>query len=88
MRFIGPHRVLKRVGLVAYKLELPLKLYRIHDVFHVSMLRIYRFDPSHVIPIDEIEVRPNLSYEEEPVQNLDYEVKALRKKQISLVKVL
>ena len=44
-RFIGPYRILKRVGPVAYQLELPPELDRIHDVFHVSMLRRYRSDP-------------------------------------------
>lgn len=58
--FIGPYKILKRIGPVAYKLELPLELDRIHNVFHVSMLRQYQFDPSHVVLIKEIEVRPNL----------------------------
>ncbi|KAG8489278.1 hypothetical protein CXB51_017322 [Gossypium anomalum] len=54
-RFTGPYRVLKRVGPVAYQLELPPELDRIHDVFHVSMLRRYRSDPTHVVPVAEIE---------------------------------
>ncbi|XP_016752116.1 uncharacterized protein [Gossypium hirsutum] len=70
------------------KLELPLKLERIHDVFHVFMLRCYCSDPSHVVPVEEIEVKPDLTFEEEPVQILDSEVKVLRKKSIPLVKVL
>ena len=87
-RFIGPYRVLKRVGPVAYQLELPPELDRLHDVFHVSMLRRYRSDPSHVIPVEEIEIRSDLTYDEQPVRILDREVKVLRKKQIPLVKVL
>ncbi|XP_012477579.1 uncharacterized protein LOC105793200 [Gossypium raimondii] len=87
-RFIGPYRILKRVGPVAYKLELPSELDWIHDVFHVSMLRCYHSDPTHIVSIEEIEVRPNLTFEEEPVQILDREVKVLRKKSIPLVKVL
>ena len=67
MRFIGPYRILKRVGPVAYQLELPPELNRIHDVFHVSMLRRYRFDPTHVVPVVEIEVQIDLTFEEEPV---------------------
>ncbi|KAG8503496.1 hypothetical protein CXB51_001481 [Gossypium anomalum] len=85
---IGPYRVLKRVGPVAYQLELPPELDRIHDVFHVSMLRRYRPDPTHVVPVAEIEVQPDLTFEEEPVQILDREVKILRRKSIPLVKVL
>ncbi|XP_040955919.1 uncharacterized protein [Gossypium hirsutum] len=82
------NKILKRVGPVAYQLELPPKLDKIHDVFHVSMLRRYPFDPTHIVPVVEIEVRPDLTFEEEPVQNLDREVKVLRKKSIPLVKVL
>ncbi|KAA3462083.1 Retrovirus-related Pol polyprotein from transposon opus [Gossypium australe] len=69
-KFIGPYRVLKRVGPVAYQLELPSELNWIHNVFHVSMLRRYRSDPSHIVPVEEIEVRPDPSFEEEPVQIL------------------
>ncbi|KAK5785985.1 hypothetical protein PVK06_040609 [Gossypium arboreum] len=87
-RFIGPHRILKRVGPVAYQLELPSELDRIHDVFHVSMLRRYRSDPTHVVPAAKIEVRANLTFEEEPVQILDRDVKVLRRKSVPLVKVL
>ncbi|KAG8502945.1 hypothetical protein CXB51_000734 [Gossypium anomalum] len=54
-RFIGLYRILKRVGPVADQLELPSKLDRIHEVFHVSMLRRYRSDPTHIVPVEEIE---------------------------------
>ena len=72
---------------MAYQRELPPELDRIHDVFHVSMLQHYRSDPSHVLPIEEIEVRPDLTYEEEPVRILDREIKVLRRKHVPLVKV-
>ncbi|XP_070054942.1 uncharacterized protein [Nicotiana tomentosiformis] len=87
-RFIRPYEVLERVGLVAYKLDLPLELDKIHNVIHVSMLRRYRSDPSHVLPIESIEVNPNLTYGEEPIQILAREIKELRNKRIPLVKVL
>jgi len=87
-RFIGPYEVIERVGPVAYRLALPPELDKIHNVFHASMLRRYRSDPSHVISREEIEVQPNLTYEEEPIQILAREVKELRNKQIPLVKVL
>ncbi|XP_012448637.1 uncharacterized protein LOC105771790 [Gossypium raimondii] len=60
---------------------------KIHDVFHISMLRHYHSDPTHIVPVEEIEVRPDLTFEEEPVQILDRDVKVLRKKSIPLVKV-
>ncbi|XP_012481005.2 uncharacterized protein LOC105795900 [Gossypium raimondii] len=87
-RFIGPYRVLQRVGSVAYQLDLPPKLDQVHDVFHVSMLRFYRSNPTHIVPVEEIEVKPDLTFEEEPVQILDCGVKVQRKKSIPLDKVL
>ena len=49
-RFIGAYEVIEKVGPVAYKLDFPPELEKIHNVFHVSMLRRYRSDPSHVTP--------------------------------------
>ncbi|XP_070018213.1 uncharacterized protein [Nicotiana sylvestris] len=76
-RFIEPYEILHRIGPVAYKLALPPELGKIHNVFHASMLRIYRSDPSHVLPIESIEVNPDLTYEEEPIQILAHELKSL-----------
>ena len=73
---------------MAYQLELPPQLDKIHDVFHVSMLRRYHSDPTHVVPVAEIEVWPDLTFEEEPMQILDRDVKVLRRKSVPLVKVL
>ncbi|KAK8649524.1 hypothetical protein V6N13_130252 [Hibiscus sabdariffa] len=87
-RYIGPFEVLEKVGHVAYRLALPPEFDKINNVFHVSMLRRYRSDPSHVLEPEEVELNPDLSYEEEPVQILDREVKRLRNKNVSLVKVL
>ena len=87
-RFIGPYEVIEKVGPVAYRLALPPDLEKIHNVFHVSMLRRYQSDPSHVVSMETIELRPDLTYEEEPVEILAREVKELRNKKISLVKVL
>ncbi|XP_052481214.1 uncharacterized protein LOC128035499 [Gossypium raimondii] len=69
-RFIGLYRILKRVGPVTYQLELPSELDQIHDVSHVSMLRCYHSDLAHIVPVEEIEVRLDLTIEEEPVQIL------------------
>ncbi|XP_052480784.1 uncharacterized protein LOC128035345 [Gossypium raimondii] len=88
LRFIGPYEVLERVGPVAYRLALPLKLERIHNMFHVSMLRRYHFDPSHILPLEQVEVTLDLSYEEEFISILARDIKELRNKKIPLVKVL
>ena len=87
-RFFEPDEVIKKVGPVAYKLALPPELEKIHSVFHVSMLRRYRSDPSHVVSTETIELGSDLTYEEEPVDILAREVKELRNKKILLVKVL
>ena len=87
-RFIGPYEVIGKVGEVAYRLELPAELSRIHNVFHVSMLRKYIADPSHVLLEQPMELKENLSYEETPVQILDRRDQILRSKVIPLVKVL
>ena len=73
---------------MAYRLDLPEEFSRVHNVFHISMLRKYIPDPSHVLDTPEIELRDDLSYEEQPVQILGREEKELRNKTISLVKVL
>ncbi|KAL0551527.1 hypothetical protein IC582_010616 [Cucumis melo] len=87
-RFVGPFEILERVGPVAYRLALPPSLSAVHDVFHVSMLRKYVPDPSHVVDCEPLEIDENLSYVEQPVEVLAREVKTLRNKQIPLVKVL
>ncbi|XP_062093931.1 uncharacterized protein LOC133799942 [Humulus lupulus] len=73
---------------VAYRLALPPSLSNFHDVFHVSLLRKYVPDPSHVLNYEPIEVEQDLTYEEKPVKILDRKEKELRNKNISLVKVL
>ncbi len=76
------------MGPLAYRLALPPELEKVHNVFHVSMLKRYRSDPSHVLPVEEIEVNLDLTYEEKPLEILAYEGKQLQNKQIPLVKVL
>ena len=75
--FIGPYDVIEKGGPVAYRLALPPDLEKIHNVFHVSMLRRCRSDPSHVVSSETIELRPDLTYEEEPVEILAREVKEI-----------
>ncbi|KAG8500985.1 hypothetical protein CXB51_003087 [Gossypium anomalum] len=87
-RFIGLYEIIERIGPVAYRLALPSKLEKINNVFHVSMLRQYRSDPSHIISLSEIEIQPDMTYNEEPIKILAREVKELRNKSIALVKFL
>ena len=70
-RLIGPFEILSRVGEVAYKLALPPSLSAVHPVFHVSMLRKYISDESHVISLDSMELGLDMTYEEEPIAILD-----------------
>ncbi|KAA0026261.1 pol protein [Cucumis melo var. makuwa] len=86
--FVGPFEILERIGPVAYRLVLPPSLSAVHDVFHVSMLRKYVSDPSHVVDYKPLEIDENLSYTEQPVEILAREVKMLRNREIPLVKVL
>ncbi|CAN6576605.1 unnamed protein product [Malus baccata var. baccata] len=74
--------------VVAYRLELPPELSKVHNVFHVSMLRHYVSNPSHVIPLLPLEINLDLTYDEEPVTILDWKDKVLKNKTVSLVKVL
>ena len=87
-RFIGPFEILERVGQVAYRLALPPALSSVHDVFHVSALRRYVSDVTHVLSYEDLVLDETLSYEEQPVKVLDRKDKVLRNKTIPLVKVL
>ncbi|XP_048502713.1 uncharacterized protein LOC125498530 [Beta vulgaris subsp. vulgaris] len=87
-KYVGPYEILERIGEVAYRLAMSPELSRVHDVFHVSQLRRYRNDPSHVIPIESVSIEQNMTFEERPVQILDRQNRALRRKVIPLVKVL
>ena len=75
LRFIGLYEVIEKVGPMAYRLALPPELEKIYNVFHVSILRRYSSDPSHVVSSEIIELCPDLTYEEEPIEILAREVK-------------
>ena len=63
-RFVGLFEVLERMGKVTYRLALPPSLLGIHNVFHVSMLRKYVLDPSHVVDYEPLKLKDDLNYEE------------------------
>lgn len=86
--FVGPYQILQRIGEVAYRITLPPSLANLHDVFHMSQLRRYIPDSSHVIQVDDLQVRDNLTVEVLPIQVEDREVKHLGCKEIALVKVV
>ena len=87
-RYIGPYEIFKIVGSVAYELDLPNDLAKVHPVFHVSMLRKFIGDASTIVPLREITIEEDLTYEEVPIEILDRQVKRLRNKEIAFVKVL
>ena len=87
-KFIGPYEILETICPIAYRLALPLELANLHDVFNVSMLMKYRSYESHILPVQEVQVKHDFSYDEEPKAILAREVTQLRNKQVSLVKVL
>ncbi|WMV20385.1 hypothetical protein MTR67_013770 [Solanum verrucosum] len=86
-RYIGPYRIAKKIGNVAYELELPQELATVHPVFHISMLKKCIGVPSLILPTENVKINDNLSYEEIPVQILDRQVCRLRTKDVASVKV-
>jgi hypothetical protein len=86
-RFVGPFKIIERIGKVAYKLELPKELELVHPVFHVSNLRLCLADEDLHIPIDEITINKTLHFIEKPVEIMERELKQLRHSRIPIVKV-
>ncbi|GJT54347.1 putative reverse transcriptase domain-containing protein, partial [Tanacetum coccineum] len=86
-RFVGPFKVIKRVGDVAYKLELPEELSRVHNTFHVSNLKKCHADEPLAVPLDGLHFDDKLQFVEEPIEITDREVKRLKRSRIPLVKV-
>ncbi|KAI3776791.1 hypothetical protein L1987_46581 [Smallanthus sonchifolius] len=86
-RFVGPFKILKRVGLVDYQLELPEEMNGVHDVFHVSNLHKCLADKSLVIPLQDVKVDEKLKFMEQPFQIEDTQEKKLKRKKLMIVKV-
>ncbi|GJS31909.1 putative reverse transcriptase domain-containing protein [Tanacetum coccineum] len=86
-RYVGPFKVLEKVGSVAYKLELPKEMSRVHNTFHVSNLKkCYAGEPL-AVPLDGLHFDDKLQFVEEPVEIMDREIKQLRRSRVPIIKV-
>ena len=87
-RYIGPFEILEMVGTIGYQLDLSSSLSGVHKVFHVSMLRKYTLDPTHVVDWSKLIIDTYGTFEEGPVHIMDSRDQVLQRKTVSLVKVL
>ncbi|XP_057984523.1 uncharacterized protein LOC131169325 [Hevea brasiliensis] len=86
--YIGPFGITDKVVAVAHRLELSPNFSHVHLMFYISMFRKYVSNPSHVLQQDTVELNENLTFEEQSVAIVDYQIRQLQSKQISMVKVL
>ncbi|GKA89738.1 putative reverse transcriptase domain-containing protein [Tanacetum coccineum] len=86
-RYVGPFKVLEKIGSVAYKLELPQELSRVHNTFHVSNLKKCYSDEPLAVPLEGLHIDDKLQFVEEPVEIMEREIKRLKRSRIPLVKV-
>ena len=86
-RFVGPFKILERIGPVAYRLELPEEMKGIHDVFHVSNLRKCLADETLAMPLKDVKINEKLKFVEQPIRVEDSMIKFLKHKRLKLVKV-
>ncbi|KAK6139117.1 hypothetical protein DH2020_027140 [Rehmannia glutinosa] len=87
-RYVGPYKILQRIGKLAYRLELPTQFARMHDVSHLSRLKKYQPDPEYIITRATPPLMENLSYTEKPIQIIDRQIRQLRKRDLPMVKVV
>lgn len=87
LRYVGPFKIIERCGSVAYRLEMPPHLAVVHDVFHVSQLKKCLQVPEEVIDTSQIQIEPDLTYEEKPIKILDQKQRSTRRRNINFYKV-
>ena len=87
-RYVGPYKIFKRVGKVAYELDLPAQLAAVHPVFHISLFKKCVGNLASAVSLDSVAVKDSLSYEDVPIEILDRQVRRLRNKEVASVKVL
>nr|GFC39003.1 putative reverse transcriptase domain-containing protein [Tanacetum cinerariifolium] len=86
-RYVGPFKVLERIVDVAYKLDLPEEMNRVHNMLHVSNLKKCHADEPLAVSLDGLHFDDKLHFMEEPVEIVNREVKRLKQRRIPLVKV-
>ena len=87
-RYVGPYKILKRVGKVAFELKLPAELAAVHPVFHISLLKKCVGDPTSIVTLESVAMKDSLSYEDVPAKIFTCQVRRLIKKEVASVKVL
>ncbi|WVZ97272.1 hypothetical protein U9M48_042821 [Paspalum notatum var. saurae] len=86
-RYVGPFQIIERCGLVAYRLELPPHHAAVHDVFHVSQLTKCLRVPEEMVDTSQIQIEPDLTYEEKPIKILNQKQRSTRRKAVNFYKV-
>ncbi|WVZ63839.1 hypothetical protein U9M48_013437 [Paspalum notatum var. saurae] len=86
-RYVGPFKITEQCGPVAYRLELPPYLATVHDVFHVSQLKKCLRVPEEAVDTSQIQIEPDLTYEECPIKILDQKQRTMRRRAINFYKV-
>lgn len=86
-RYIGPYKIIEKIGAVAYRVELPPEMSDIHNVFHVSQLKRCLRVPEEQAPIEAIDLQPDLQYQERPIKILDIATRQTRRTTVRFCRV-
>ncbi|WVZ97763.1 hypothetical protein U9M48_043276 [Paspalum notatum var. saurae] len=87
LRYVGPFKITDKCGPVAYRLELPSHLAAVHDVFHVSQLKKCLRVLEETVDTSQIQIKPDLTYEERPIKVLDQKQRTTTRRTINFYKV-